>query len=472
MTEIKKFFLKDVRCFAGRQEFNIRPLTFLVGENSTGKSTVLGCMQALGNFVSMKQANFSDPRASFDLNVSPYKMGTFADVVRNTSDSAEKLRSFELGFGLEIDSVKFSLRTTLIERGSGTEPGVERIEFKFEKGSVVFEVTETEGQFRPFAAIKSLKHEIGPGKKPVYTLETSNLAALSLDFVLLGQMSGRLSSGDVGDARSSFAFSGSENAKGFFGFVEALSSQPENIGDLSRVQYNLWRFFLPYTYFSILSVAPIRSKPMRTYDHGTAVEDPEGSGVPMKLINMQQKDVKEWTKIRKNLAEFGKFSGLFTDIDIKRFGKSVNNPFQIRVTARGLKTSIIDVGYGVSQILPVLVGVFTAKPDTMFLVQQPEIHLHPKGQATLCSLFAEIAKNHDRSFVIETHSDYMIKRARIEIMKGNVSPDDVSLIYLEPVKNKVKVHNITFDENANFSPPKSYGEFFLQESNKVLGFED
>ena len=47
---IRKLIIEDVRCFAGRQEFNIRPLTFLVGENSTGKSTVLGCFQTLCNF--------------------------------------------------------------------------------------------------------------------------------------------------------------------------------------------------------------------------------------------------------------------------------------------------------------------------------------------------------------------------------------------------------------------------------------
>ena len=49
MNTINKFFMRDVRCFDGEHEFNIRPLTFLIGENSTGKSTVLGCLQALGN---------------------------------------------------------------------------------------------------------------------------------------------------------------------------------------------------------------------------------------------------------------------------------------------------------------------------------------------------------------------------------------------------------------------------------------
>ena len=48
---ITQFTMEEVRCFAGRQEFNIRPLTFLVGENSTGKTTALACFQVLINYL-------------------------------------------------------------------------------------------------------------------------------------------------------------------------------------------------------------------------------------------------------------------------------------------------------------------------------------------------------------------------------------------------------------------------------------
>ncbi|MCY3627883.1 MAG: hypothetical protein OXG88_09605 [Gammaproteobacteria bacterium] len=79
----------------------------------------------------------------------------------------------------------------------------------------------------------------------------------------------------------------------------------------------------------------------------------------------------------------------------------------------------------------------------------------------------------NRSFIIETHSDYMIDRARIEIIKGNIRPEDVSLIYFEPNGRIVKVHNIGFDKMANMvGAPPNYGEFFLKESKRLLGFKD
>ena len=470
MTEIKKFFLKDVRCFAGRQEFNIRPLTFLVGENSTGKSTVLGCMQALGGFVADLSSQI---RFSFDVNKGPYDMGVFADIVRDAGEGARKTRSFDLGFEIEEDSVVSQLHTTLIEQSSGSEPSIARIEVEFDEGSVVCEVVKRKKSERFLSSIHTMEKKSGVNAKPVFKMKILNTDDLleifwavnhpqELDFyrMSLEREGGRSNKKHL------------ETLKDFEKFAETVNSRSSR--DMPRGRKaDISRFLPPYIVW-LTSFAPVRAKPLRVYTPKRDTEDPEGSSVPMTLINLFRKDKNHWAKIRKSLKSFGESSGLFTDINMKPLGESGNDPFQIQlqIESGGPKVNIADVGYGISQILPFLVRVLSSRQKTTFLVQQPEVHLHPKGQAALCSLFTNIAKKHNRSFVIETHSDYMIKRARIEIMKGNISPDDVSLIYLEPVKNKVKVHNITFDENANFSPPKSYGEFFLQESNKVLGFED
>ena len=120
---------------------------------------------------------------------------------------------------------------------------------------------------------------------------------------------------------------------------------------------------------------------------------------------------------------------------------------------------MIDVGYGVNQSLPILARLMTSEKifgeRIIFLMQQPEAHLHPKGQAELSSLMVDLIKRRKHNFIIETHSDYMIDRARIEIMNGN----------------HVEVHNITFNEQANLlGVPPGYREFFLKESDKLLGF--
>ena len=149
---------------------------------------------------------------------------------------------------------------------------------------------------------------------------------------------------------------------------------------------------------------------------------------------------------------------------------------------RGPKANITDVGYGVSQILPILVQILNpsvSKNDqhttrsSFSLLQQPEIHLHPRAQAEFSSLLVKLANKGNQSFIVETHSDYMIDRARIDIRKGNIRPEDVSLIYFEPKRNIVNVHNISFDKMGNMEGvPPHYRQFFLKESKRLMGFED
>ena len=68
----------------------------------------------------------------------------------------------------------------------------------------------------------------------------------------------------------------------------------------------------------------------------------------------------------------------------------------------------------------------------MFLLQQPEVHLHPTAQAALGSLFCEIA-GRDRQIIVETHSDYIIDRVRMDVRdkKTNLKPEDVSILFFE-----------------------------------------
>ena len=234
---------------------------------------------------------------------------------------------------------------------------------------------------------------------------------------------------------------------------------------------------------SSFSSSPVRSQPKRTYDPTREYEDPEGSDVPMRLMRIQATKKKQWEALKQRLVDFGKSSGLFQSIDVKRLGRSMGAPFQLQVKVRGPSSNITDVGYGVSQALPILVKIldspeprrpsFGRRKEAFLLLQQPEVHLHPKAQAEFSSLLGQTASKGRQSYIVETHSDYMIDRARIEIRRGNINKDDVSLIYLEPKKNIVKVHNIEFDEEGNMNGvPPHFRDFFLLESDRLMGFED
>ena len=443
---ITQFTMEEVRCFGERQTLEIRPLTFLVGENSTGKTTALACFHVLADYLLNREVDF---------NAGPHSMGTFKDIVRN---SRKRDKAFKLGLTHEFDNESIECTFEFVGKKGGFEPVVGSVIVKFSDGEIVFKTQDGSDRFMRLAAFD----------------EKRNLYQIDCGPSMLGS----------GVSRIFFSFSTGSSADFLEGTSEgknALANYLKEHGSfISRILGPWPAFASP---MSVFGTSPVRSRPKRTYDPTREFDDPEGSDVPMYLMRIETSQKKDWDALKALLVEFGKSSGLFQNIEIKNFGRALGGPFQLRFKVRGPNSNITDVGYGVSQILPILVQILnpsiskSARDNPMqsifSLLQQPEVHLHPRAQAEFSSLLVKLAKKSDQSFIVETHSDYMIDRARIEIRKGTIRPEDVSLIYFEPKGNIVKVHNITFDKMANMvGVPSHYEKFFLKETNRLMGFEN
>ena len=167
--------------------------------------------------------------------------------------------------------------------------------------------------------------------------------------------------------------------------------------------------------------------------------------------------------------------GLFDEISVRPLGRRGSEPFQVHVRkygprAKGPMRNLIDVGYGVSQVLPILTELFRDNRTSMFLLQQPEVHLHPSAQAALGSLFCRIARRR-RQLVIETHSDHLLDRVRMDVRDGtsNLTPDDVSILFFERGDLDVRIHSLRLDAEGNvLDAPPSYRRFFMEETRRSL----
>ena len=447
---ITQFMMEEVRCFAERQEFNIRPLTFLVGENSTGKTTALACFQVLADYLR---------GATIDFNSDPYSMGVFRDIVRN---SKKKQKVFELGFTVESENEGVECAVEFSEKKGGFEPAVNAITIRFTDGEMVLrridDITEwlrdapvERAGMTAWRDVPNMRLASFDKERNQYYVDVRSTFLDHTPFPFLSDLFVHRGEGE-----------------------NALANYLHNKEQNTEIPW--WQIG---EHIAVFSTAPIRSRPKRTYDPTRESYDPEGRDVPMLLMRMQATDKKRMEVLKAQLVDFGRRSGLFQDIEVKNLGGSMGNPFQLKVKVRGPNSNIVDVGYGVSQILPVVINSLdppilgeTLMERPFFLLQQPEVHLHPKAQAELSSLLA-ILSEFKLAFIVETHSDYMIDRARIEIRKGTIHPEDVSLIYLEPKGNAVKVHNISFDKMGNMEGvPQHYREFFMTEYRRLMGFED
>lgn len=219
-------------------------------------------------------------------------------------------------------------------------------------------------------------------------------------------------------------------------------------------------------------IAPIRAKPERTYDDFSIRVSPEGDHAPYllkKLLSMVKKS-KSKRQPKELIESFGLKSGLFNSIRIKPFGKDFSSPFEIDIILNSSPFKIANVGYGISQVLPIIVEILARSENTVFAIQQPEVHLHPKAQAALGDFIYFANQNTNMNFFIETHSEYLINRFRLNVHRNKEDKIRSQVLFFERTENGNKVHIIEIENDGKYSEdqPTSFKDFFIKEEIDLL----
>ena len=217
---------------------------------------------------------------------------------------------------------------------------------------------------------------------------------------------------------------------------------------------------------NISSIAPIRSKPKKTYDEPGTLENPEGDHIPYILRRI----LRTKSKLSQKINNFGELSGLFKNINIKEYEKADDAPFRMNFVLNREPINVVNIGYGVSQVLPILYNIY-AKKSTIIAIQQPEVHLHPKAQAAIGNVFFELSIGEGKKrFIVETHSDYIIDRFR-QMQKKSQEKSFAHILFFLREKGLNKAFVINIDDNGNYdsNQPEEFRDFFIKEELENLG---
>ena len=435
--------LENFRCFGEEQTVRLAPLTLLVGENSTGKTSFLALIRALWDMA----YTFRVP----DFREAPWDLGSFDEIVHHRGARGGRAETIGAGFTLNADRVR---------KGASN-----KVQFSLAKDRTapapVFRhrargknwISETLSPAEPYSL------EVGTARGEWQLRETDDFPVSRDGFI----------------AQHAWYIFSSRSRFGMAEFEPTNGSPAMRQEDFAKIRKVSDRH-APVRSMRPFAGAPVRSEPQRTYDPSRIYADPEGDHVPVHLAEAKAGDSDTWHYLKSRLEEFGESSGLFNEIDIKQFGE-FGGPFQIRIKKHdgryvGPWRNIADVGYGVSQALPVVTELI--RPDTpeLFLLQQPEVHLHPMAQAALGSVFCEFAgtRKPRRQLIVETHSDHLINRVRMDVRDGvtDLKPEDVMVLYFERDGLEVKIHEVTFDELGNVDAPESYRGFFRTERERSI----
>lgn len=419
-TTIKSLSFADFRVFAGEHNIKLSRINLLVGENCIGKTTCLGGVHALGHLV-----NFKDLRDNVNyLNLEPIPMGSFDSIVRRDSET------FKLGVDLSGGTLDRCL--VEFERGKNGVPREKKLE--------LYTAASTNANSKKLSIARK-----GTENSELWKLNGPNFSfQLDQSYVSFTQFTTWLSNivrygnlpfdGDITRFRKLGNLVDQDGLKNFVNFTNFFRHE----------------FRLPESLLSIKTIEPNALKPQVEYQFN-----------PLKTV-YEEKKIKE-------LGEMGRELELFESIQSKEIRDSI---FEVLVERNGTQHNLSYVGYGVTSLLPFLCSLVTTTASSMFLLQQPEVHVHPRCQAKLI----EMMSKSEHTFLIETHSDHVLAWFQILVSEKSLKHTDVSIIYLKAEPDDpsaTQVYPIQFDELGNIKDqPPSYRDFYKVETEKLLGILD
>ena len=410
----------------------IRDINFFVGENSTGKTSMLSLLKLL------KSIDFLSDQ---DFNAEDVELGNYRDIV---SVNAIDKSYFRVGLIEQGTDTSFNgfLMTFIQEEGI---PFLHKYTYRFEREQTELIFFKNITKYRS-KKLPETKNKITPIREIIreWVEEHKEKKAHYKGY-------GQFNRQDLLNAPLPF-----------IAFILPRESRRR----------------VPPAPKPIVWFASIRTRPRRTYDEYSLKFSAEGEHTPYlikKILSFGTSKKAEMNKFRDSIEAFGRESGLFKSIEVKEYdSKSKASPFELDIRLNGEEPlNIKNVGYGVSQALPIIIELLTKPKNSCFAIQQPEIHIHPKAQAALGDILYTLALTENKKFIIETHSDFIIDRLRTVYRESkNDNKPSAQIVFFERDTKGNNMHCIEISAEGELpeTVPKAFREFFIREQMRLLGY--
>lgn len=263
----------------------------------------------------------------------------------------------------------------------------------------------------------------------------------------------------------------------FYGFPDEVTAYYQNadfVQDLNLAHERLFN--------SIFYLGPLRTKAERLYTWGGITPDSVGfTGENAVAAILSARDRKISLGSRKPSKPFEEIIAL----KLKEMGlieKFKVNPisdqrqeYEVKVRTHGSIdwVDLPDVGFGISQVLPVLVQCFYAPPGSIILMEQPEIHLHPSAQSALADVMIDVINSRENGadrniqLVVETHSEHFLRRLQRRIAEDKIEKRDVSAYFANITKTPAALDPLKIDGFGNIQNWPDH--FFGDEMGDITG---
>lgn len=459
MGMLKSISLENYKCFKNKTDIEIAPLTVLCGVNSSGKSSILKSLLMLKQ---TSESNSAD--GSIILSGDFVDCGIFEDVVYNGAKNSNNF--FTLRNKFVVNNHRLVKTGKFVKRQDAKDFNELRRMYFFIKGEIKYFLFETEitvkkytdntNEFLQYITNNQIyfyqikisafnednkiiedscgyvRFKINETKKDdiePHLLSWSNIPGFSksakefTDYICSCTFNG-LSISNI------FAYDMKNNIKGIV----------PNILSIFRIVSNQYR--------NISYIAPLRNMPQRTYIIKNSDSDSVGiNGENTSTLLAKIKNEKvltdafcPWTNTLKTDEKGFVYSDYHTIIqqwldyfDMETLKVTGENG---TINLKMGNHNIADVGFGLSQVLPIIAqGIYMDKEQTL-MIEQPEIHLHPKMELQMADFLITLADS-ERNIIVETHSDHIKNRIIRRILEDETRTlhDKIKIYFIEQIED-------------------------------------
>ncbi|MBI5360852.1 MAG: DUF3696 domain-containing protein [Planctomycetes bacterium] len=420
-------------------EMKLAPITGLFGVNSSGKTSILQFLLML------KQTVESSDRAQaliFGNEKTPVNLGSFQEIIY----SHDLNNSFTC-------RIKWRRAKNLKIKDPFDQKAI-----IFDSGDMWFETEVIQEKDR--LKVKSLVYQLGSDR---FKMEREN-----------------------GNGKYRLNYENAKNQQGFkfirtqgrpwelpspvkcYGFPDEVKAYFQNAGFMSDLQLAFEEMFSNVYY-----LGPLREYPKRQYswsgsepaDMGQRGEHVVDALLAARInnttISMGQRQKRRL--LEEHVAWWLKELGLIHDFKVDTISSSSGlYKVTVRKTSQCPEALITDVGFGVSQILPVLVLCFYVPEGSTIILEQPEIHLHPSVQAGLADVFIDAVKRKNIQIIFESHSEHLLRRIQRRVAENKISNEKIALYFCEMAGSHSELSALDLEKSGNIInwPKDFFGDEF------------
>ncbi|SFQ13531.1 Protein of unknown function [Nitrosomonas cryotolerans] len=438
---IKQLRIQNFKGWKDTGTIRMAPISLIFGANSSGKSSI-------GQFLMMlkQTAESQDRKAIFypGGKNSAVQLGSYREMIyqRNLDN--------EIAFEYEWETFqRLKFRDTVSQTN-------------FTADSISFNAKVKGDKISDALKIEELRYHLREGEESILTIGMSPSAKKAGQYEVNSQQYSLI--------RNPGRVWYPSPPVRFYGFPDEVVNYYKNsefVQDLNLAQEKLFK--------SICYLGPLRIKAERLYTWGGITPESVGYSGELTIAALlasknrkislgPNKTAKPFEQI---IAASLKYMGLIDNFRVKKIAEN-RQEYEVIVQTKGSKNGVDlpDVGFGISQVMPVLVQCFYAPSDSIIIMEQPEIHLHPSAQSALADVMIDVINSKENGadrniqLIIETHSEHFLRRLQRRIAEDAIPKEKVSAYFANIARTSATLEPLQIDMLGNIQnwPENFFGD--------------